>query len=51
MQVKIGIRFHYAEITYFQIHKLYSYVKQVICEGINFWYPFMYEIDYLSKIE
>ena len=26
--MKIGIRFHRAEITYFEINKLYAYVKQ-----------------------
>ena len=29
MQVKIGIRFHRAEITYFEINRLYAYVKQI----------------------
>ena len=29
MQVKIGIRFHRAEITYFKINRLYAYVKQI----------------------
>ena len=29
MQVKIGIRFHHAEITYFEINRLYAYVKQI----------------------
>ena len=29
MQVKIGIRFHRAEITYFEISRLYVYVKQI----------------------
>ena len=29
MQVKIGIRFHRAEITYFEINILYAYVKQI----------------------
>ena len=36
MQVKVGIRFHRAEITYFEINGLYAYVKQIICEGIHF---------------
>ena len=35
-QVKIGTKFHHAEITYFEIHRLYTYVKQIICEGIYF---------------
>ena len=29
MQVKIGIRFHPAEITYFEINRSYAYVKQI----------------------
>ena len=29
MQAKIGIRFHRAEITYFEINRLYAYVKQI----------------------
>ena len=29
MQVKIGIRFHPAEITYFEINRLYAYVNQI----------------------
>ena len=29
MQVKIGIRFHRAEITYFGINRLYAYDKQI----------------------
>ena len=29
MQVKIGITFNHAEITYFKISKLYAYVKQI----------------------
>ena len=29
MQVKIGTRFHRAEITYFEINRLYAYVKQI----------------------
>ena len=29
MQVKIGIRFHRAEITYFEINRLYAYDKQI----------------------
>ena len=29
MQVKIGIRFHRVEITYFEINRLYAYVKQI----------------------
>ena len=29
MQVKISIRFHRAEITYFEINRLYAYVKQI----------------------
>ena len=29
MQVKIGIRFHRAEITYFELKRLYAYVKQI----------------------
>ena len=28
-QVKIGTKFHHAEITYFEIHRLYTYVKQI----------------------
>ena len=35
-QVKIGIRFHPAEITHFKINRLYAYVQQIICEGIHF---------------
>ena len=29
MQVKISTRFHRAEITYFEINRLYAYVKQI----------------------
>ena len=29
MQFKIGIRFHRAEITYFEINRLYAYLKQI----------------------
>ena len=29
IQVKIGTRFHPAEITYFEINRLYSYVKHI----------------------
>ena len=29
MQVKIGIRFRHAEITYFEINRLFAYVKQI----------------------
>ena len=29
MQVKIGIRFHHAKITYSEINRLYAYVKQI----------------------
>ena len=29
IQVKIGTRFHRAEITYFEINRLYAYVKQI----------------------
>ena len=29
MQVKIGTRFHRAEITYFEINRLYAYDKQI----------------------
>ena len=29
MQVKIGTRFHRAEITYFKVNKLYTYAKQI----------------------
>ena len=29
MQVKIGKRFHRAEITYFEMNRLYAYVKQI----------------------
>ena len=31
-QVKIHIRFHRAEITYFEISRLYAYMKQTICK-------------------
>ena len=34
MQVKIGISFHCAEKTYFEINRLYAYIKQIICKGI-----------------
>ena len=37
MQVKIGIRFHRAEITYFVINRLYAYIKQIICKRIQLW--------------
>ena len=49
MEVKIGIRFHRAEITYFEINRLYAYIKQIICEGIEFWQKFKYETDYIPK--
>ena len=29
VQVKIGIRFHRAKLTYFEINRLYAYVKQI----------------------
>ena len=29
MQVKIDTRFHRAEITYFKLNRLYTYVKQI----------------------
>ena len=29
MQVKIGIIFHSDEITYFEMNRLYAYVKQI----------------------
>ena len=29
MEFKIGIRFHRAEITYFEINRLYAYLKQI----------------------
>ena len=29
IEVKIGIRFHPAEITYFEINRLYAYVNQI----------------------
>ena len=29
IQVKIGTRFHRAEITYFEINRLYAYVNQI----------------------
>ena len=29
MQVKIRIRFHRAEITYFEINRLYAYARQI----------------------
>ena len=29
MQVKIGIIFHRDEITYFEMNRLYAYVKQI----------------------
>ena len=33
MQVKISIRFHCAEKTYFELNRLYDNVKQTICKG------------------
>ena len=30
MQNKIGIRFHRADITYFEINRIYAYIKQII---------------------
>ena len=36
MQLKIGIKFRHAEITYFEINRLYAYIKQIICEEIQF---------------
>ena len=36
MQVQIGIRFHRAEITYFEISRLHAYIKRIIWEGIQF---------------
>ena len=29
MQVKIGLTFHRDEITYFEMNRLYAYVKQI----------------------
>ena len=29
MQVKMGLTFHRDEITYFEINRLYAYVKQI----------------------
>ena len=37
MQLKIGIKFRRAEITYFEINRLYAYIKQIIWKGIQFW--------------
>ena len=34
--VNASLRFHHAEITYFQINRLYAYIKQIMCEGIQF---------------
>ena len=53
MQVKIGITFHHAKITYFQMNGLYAssrFSKQIICGGIHFSENFKYEIDCLPKI-
>ena len=36
MQAKIGIRFHRAEITYFEITDYNAYIKQIIREEIQF---------------
>ena len=36
MQLKIGMRFRRAEITYFEISRSYAYIKQIICEEIQF---------------
>ena len=46
MQAKSGI----AALTYFEIHRLNAYIKQIICKGIQFWLKFKYEIDYIPKI-
>ena len=35
MQVKIGIRFHRADTTYFETNRLYAYAKQIICKGTH----------------
>ena len=51
MQVKTGIRFYRADINYFKIKRLHAYIKQIICEGIEFWWKFQYEIDYIPKID
>ena len=29
MQIKIGITFHHDETTYFEMNRLYAYVKQI----------------------
>ena len=52
IQVKIGRRFHRAEITYFEINRLYvtSSRLEFICKGIYFWLKVKYKIDYLPKI-
>ena len=33
MQIKIGIRFHHAEITYFEINRVYAYLHQTDSAG------------------
>ena len=34
---------HRAEATYFEINR-YSYIKQIICEEIQFWLKFKYRL-------
>ena len=36
MQVKIDIKFHHAEVTYFKVKRLHAYIKRIMCEGIQF---------------
>ena len=47
MQVKIGITFHRAKITYFEMN---GFSKQIICGGIHFSENFKYKIDCLPRI-
>ena len=50
-QVKIGVRFHRAEISHFEINRLYAYVQQIICEGIHFWKKVhAYKINCLYRV-
>ena len=54
MQIKIGIRFHHAEITYFDINRLYAYIKQIqqadYKQRNSLLIKVKYKIDYLAKI-
>ena len=37
MQVKIGMRFHGAGITNFEMNRLHAYIKQIIWKEFSFY--------------